>query len=576
MPVRSAGVVAWPEEAMIPARVDRSEKIRPEELEFKQFDARGRRVSPYVYYGLLLLVIVLFGLIRFRLRDIPLERDEGEYAYAGQLMLQGIPPYQLAYTMKLPGTFAAYAAIIKLFGETPAGIHTGLIFVNAATTFLVFLLGRRLFGGMAGIVAGASYALFSTSPLVLGFAGHATHFVVLFAVAGILLLLKALESNKTWLFFGSGLLLGLAFLMKQPGLSFLLFAVLYVIQQKLKPPVNWKSLVASAGWLALGGALPFVVTCLLILRAGLFQKFWFWTFLYAREYGSSRKSTDAVRHLLGQTASEGLGRAAALLLFAALLLATYLWSARARSQGFFTIAFFLFSFLAVCPGFFFRSHYFILMLPVVSILAGMIVSCSTEKLLAWRGSLALGAVPVLLLLLAFAGVIFQQREFLFQMDPLQACHDLYGRNPFPEALEIANYIKSHTPEDATVAVFGSEPEIYFYSHRHSATGYIYVYPLLEPQKYALDMQKEMMAEIEAAPPEVLIFVNVSGSWVASLSPGSRKGILDWMQRYVQGHYVLDGIADIGNDTQYHWGEAAQSYMPRSQNYVLVYKIPRKA
>jgi hypothetical protein len=39
-----------------------------------------------------------------------LERDEGEYAYAGQLMLQGIPPYQLAYTMKLPGPFAAYAA----------------------------------------------------------------------------------------------------------------------------------------------------------------------------------------------------------------------------------------------------------------------------------------------------------------------------------------------------------------------------------------------------------------------------------------------------------------------------------
>src|SRR5271166_4450374 len=142
MPVRSAGVVAWPKEAMIPARVDRLEKTRPEELEIKQFDARGRRVSPYVYYGLLLLVIVLFALIRFRLRDIPLERDEGEYAYAGQLMLQGVPPYQLAYTMKLPGTFTAYAAILATFGQTPAGVRTGLILVNAATTLLVFLLAR--------------------------------------------------------------------------------------------------------------------------------------------------------------------------------------------------------------------------------------------------------------------------------------------------------------------------------------------------------------------------------------------------------------------------------------------------
>ena len=33
--------------------------------------------------------------IRIRLLGIPLERDEGEYAYAGQLILQGVPPYKL-------------------------------------------------------------------------------------------------------------------------------------------------------------------------------------------------------------------------------------------------------------------------------------------------------------------------------------------------------------------------------------------------------------------------------------------------------------------------------------------------
>ena len=49
---------------------------------------------------------------------MPLERDEGEYAYAGQLMLQLIPPYQLAYNMKLPGIYAAYAVVLKLFGQT--------------------------------------------------------------------------------------------------------------------------------------------------------------------------------------------------------------------------------------------------------------------------------------------------------------------------------------------------------------------------------------------------------------------------------------------------------------------------
>src|SRR6476661_1403316 len=79
----------------------------------------------HIAYALLAVVLILNCALRFHLRNIPLERDEGEYAYAGQLMLQGIPPYKLAYNMKLPGTYAAYALILAVFGQTPSGIHFG-------------------------------------------------------------------------------------------------------------------------------------------------------------------------------------------------------------------------------------------------------------------------------------------------------------------------------------------------------------------------------------------------------------------------------------------------------------------
>ena len=43
------------------------------------------------------LLIALAGLLtmagRWRLLDIAMERDEGEYAYMGQLLLSGIAPY---------------------------------------------------------------------------------------------------------------------------------------------------------------------------------------------------------------------------------------------------------------------------------------------------------------------------------------------------------------------------------------------------------------------------------------------------------------------------------------------------
>ncbi|HEX7654942.1 MAG TPA: hypothetical protein VF607_15645, partial [Verrucomicrobiae bacterium] len=88
-----------------------------------------------------LLLLALVAWARLRLLDFPLERDEGEYAYAGQLILQGIPPYELAYNMKLPGTYLAYAGIMAVFGQTAAGIHLGLLLLTTATALLVYWLG---------------------------------------------------------------------------------------------------------------------------------------------------------------------------------------------------------------------------------------------------------------------------------------------------------------------------------------------------------------------------------------------------------------------------------------------------
>ena len=98
-------------------------------------------------------VLVLVAAVRLRLSNFPLERDEGEYAYAGQLLLQGIPPYQLAYNMKFPGTYAAYAVMMAVFGETPAGIHFGVLCVTTLTAWMLYRFGRRLFDEATGAVA---------------------------------------------------------------------------------------------------------------------------------------------------------------------------------------------------------------------------------------------------------------------------------------------------------------------------------------------------------------------------------------------------------------------------------------
>src|SRR2546427_8814940 len=76
------------------------------------------RAGRLIAWAVLLLAVGLAAAVRVRLIGVPLERDEGEFRYAGQLLLRGIPPYRFAYNLKLAGTYAAYAAVMSAFGPT--------------------------------------------------------------------------------------------------------------------------------------------------------------------------------------------------------------------------------------------------------------------------------------------------------------------------------------------------------------------------------------------------------------------------------------------------------------------------
>jgi len=534
-------------------------------------NAKARKAAPqrppaivlprYWRYAAILVVILLVAGIRFRLRDTPLERDEGEYAYAGQLILQGVPPYQLAYNMKLPGTYAAYAVTLGVFGQTPAGIHLGLLIANAATTLLVFFLGNRLFGSVCGVVAGATYALLSVSPKALGLAGHATHFVVLLAGAGILLLLKSIELKKFWLYVLAGLLFGSAFLMKQPGIFFVLFGLLYLVKKEWPKP-----LVAAGGYLA-GAAVPYLGTCLILARAGVFHKFWFWTVTYAAAYGTSVGISAGVSNFFA-TFIPLVASSPLIWLAAAFGIAASFRDRDARAHADLILGFLGFSFAAVSAGLYFRGHYFILMFPAVSLLVGVAIESAT-RYFSNRRDLALRSLPALYFILALGLSLYLQRQVLFQLDPVAACRAMYGENPFPEAIDVSQYIEAHSTTSDRIAVLGSEPEIYFYSHRRSATGYIYTYALMEDQKFAATMQKEMIAEIDAAKPKFLVYVSVPTSWL--VRPNSDTEILSWSRTYVGAHYALVGVADTSDPSGARWDADVANYRARSPFVLLVFK-----
>ncbi|HET8965017.1 MAG TPA: glycosyltransferase family 39 protein [Candidatus Acidoferrum sp.] len=520
-------------------------------------------------YAAIALVIVLIAGIRFRLRDMPLERDEGEYAYAGQLILQGIPPYQLAYNMKLPGTYAAYALIMAVFGQTATGIHLGLIVVNAACIFLVFAIAKRIFEPAAAVVAGSTFALLSIRPQLLGLAGHATHFVALAALASIYLLLKAGGTERYWLFFWSGILSGLSLLMKQPGVFFAIFAGLYLLWYENGMQRSRAELFKKFSAFSAGAVIPYALTCLILLRAGVFQRFWFWTVSYARTYGSELTPREGLNQFANRMVlqKEHIGVMWFLIVFG---MAAFLWDRRLRPHSVFVLGLLGFSFLAASVGFYYRPHYFIVLYPVLAILAGAGVSAAAGLLRRVKVTKAWAFVPIIVFMLAFANALYADRGTYFTQSPYAAIREIYGVNPFPEAVAIADYIRRNSDQNARIAVLGSEPEIFFYAQRHSATGYIYTYALVEEQSYASVMQSEFIREVEASAPEFIVSVFINQSWLRRSR--SDDLIFRWADTYVREHYRLVGIADGGrNHDIYRWGTDTLTYRPRRPEVVVIYR-----
>jgi len=124
-------------------------------------------------------------------------------------------------------------------------------------------------------------------------------------------------------------------------------------------------------------------------------------------------------------------------------------------------------------------------------------------------------------------------------------HGLYGADPLPEAEVVAKYIADNSRPESRIAVLGSEPEIYFLAHRHSATGYIYTYAMMEPQPFALQMQHQMIADVERRKPEFIVFADNIMSW--NRRPDSDLTIFKWWDNY-KTNYTLVGLTDIVSPT----------------------------
>lgn len=525
-------------------------------------------------WAVIAVIMLVSVIIRIRALGIPLDRDEGGYAYIAQLLSRGELPYSGAYDIRFPGIYFVYALIMAFFGQSGSAAHLGLLTANAAAVILIFFLAKYLFNSWTGVAACASYAVLTLNPTGDGFSANVEHFMMPPVIGGIYLLLKALDRNRPVLFFISGIILGLAVLLKQHALIFCLFCAGYILSIRLQEnPFPWRKYALNTGLFFAGSVLPFCLLCAFFALTGVFDKFLFWTLAYSARYVSAVSLVSGIRNFTGTLSY--MMRPNFLLWFAGLLgLVAFVWDKEASKRFTFVIMLLIASFTAICPGLYFRSHYFIFFLPVLSILIGISLGAVYRLFLSINRYQLQKIVPAVLALILFCEPLIAEKKFYFKMSPGRMSRRIYSGNPFPEALNVANYIKQQTSENDNIAVVGSEPQIYFYSGRRSATKYIYAYLLMHLQKYSLKMQREMAAEIELNKPKYIVVINASTSWL--MKPDSEKFIIGWTRSYIEKNYELSGIVDVLSDetdesTVYKWGRTAWDYIPKSNCNIFVFK-----
>ncbi len=464
-----------------------------------------------------------------------------------------------------------YALFMALFGQTVEGIHLGLLCVNIISIILLFLISKKTIGNYSAVAASAAFALLSFNSGVLGFAGHATNYVTVFALGGVLFLLKAYKENKLALYFWSGILLSLSGIMKQQGFLFCVFGVTVIVVNSFYSHKRDK-LFKAILFYSFGVIIPLAIMFSYLMITGVFQKFWFLTIQYASDY----ERMISVRNIL-PSFKTGINEVTTGFYLVWILMILGILSVfvhpkfKANFDKTFLLLFLLFSFASVCPGFYFRQHYFITFLPAAVIFFCVfadylfVVPDLHKKLIYFK------LLSVLLIVLSLTLGLIIQKDYFFIDDTNTLSRQIYGESPFPESINIANYINANSNKEDKIAIFGSEPQIYFYANRLSATGYLYMYPLMECHKNSLFMQQEMAKEVELNNPRYIIVIKLNTSWWQTKF--SNRFIIDWAFSYINNNkYQLKGIIDIyENITFYKWNQEAMNYNPKSNCFILVFE-----
>jgi hypothetical protein len=502
---------------------------------------------------------------RIKLLAIPLERDEGSFAYIGHWLLRGRELYTDMLDSKLPGLYSLYALFTTLFGYNATGVHMGLLLVNIASAVCLFLLTRQIYNSLVASMATGFFMFLVISPNMVGFASHATQLLSPFLLGGLLMFWRGIKSGRTITFFFAGLLIGIAFTIKQQAAIYgVLLAVLW---WPLRLVWNKKETgrLPFMEWLALGigGLLPLVTVIGYFGAVGRLDQFYNWTVVQPFSLAASYRQPwyELFLGILPRVISgfEGIW-----ILAGAGLLLIFISGFR-KGESWFGAFMGILGIASVAIGAAYYKHYFVLAVPGIAILA----ACSLNWIAVKTGkagsfiSLMFGTI---LVILSMEG----RSDYYFSPDYAKIHFETYSYNMFPELEKIGKELSRRVHEGDRIGIMGSEPEVLVAADRESCSRYLMVYAMLIDPVLSPPMQEEWMQSMKECAPEYIVWNMYTSSWAPNYD--KLKFFLEFMP-WVEENYEGIGLAEARGPLPgiIVWDEAAKNHQSQSDYKVMVLK-----
>lgn len=424
---------------------------------------------------------------------LPLDRDEGAYAYVGWAWLTGKGiPYSSFFDHKTPLAYLLYGLAGTIGNNTFLAVRIFSLIYVLTIIILFYLLISRLHTKIVAVLSTLTLAIYLSSISLEG-SNFNTEVVMLLPLLGFIFLIwkqSARQRNRLGLFL-TGFLGGIAILAKPSAVVVIVVSALWFLM-RVKSPKKLTMMI-------IGILIPLAISIAYFYSQGQIGALFSSVVTYNRLYISEGLREEYIYKTSGFGGIPGhliwLIRVPSILipLLLAAIVGAFFEIRRNKNLALF-IGLLIFSSLAAIKMAGAREfpHYYIS--PVLPLCIGL-ASFLNHLIKAKR------AIWALVLTALMISLVFLSEYHIWRSGPAAIQKSQFNEGGlFGAAPILGKWIRENIGPEEKILVMANEPEIYYYAQRLSPTKYIYIYPLELLEKEKTKWEKC----VEGNPPDWLI------------------------------------------------------------------------